>query len=713
MAQTIVTLSGDDAELYKAFQRIIDQQARTDAGYKKIRNASKEAADTAKAAAKEQADAERQRERMIGGAVSQVTNLVGAYVSVNAAVNALSKAHETLVSNQDKALAKAIELAAAQQEAAKNLAGQTPQAISETLQKTVPEIARSTQFQDLPKLTTALGSAASIVGEERATGVVSAAAQLTRFTPDQLQTTTTSTADIMAATGIKDARQALALLASTGSVARPEELAKLSQGAAAAVNAAIAQAPQQEKVDAAKEGVALYAKLTKVDPQGQSAATASVDFIRQVSSVFSDPKLIKERTERIETLRLGQTDNQLALESARLKIQDTERTAAFFKPTDLSPEAKTARLNVEKANQDLAQAELRSRRDSDELKRLEVIQTVTTGVSPTEQKRRDLTAQVEALRAESAQRITERFPALAKDSPESIKAMADRPDLNMAPAEFGDLPERFRKVFAELQAVSRGAIEEPPTRPVPSTFLGRLEAVRTTPELRAAVSENITGEAKFRPLFSQLLDSTSEISKELADASKVITTDVKAFSDVAQSTVETPQAKVVAEANRVDTELAIQRGTDTEGQVRAAVSKIFNEAMQATSINTWTGLKTFTGTTIQNFSRPLDQPTEVGISEMRQLQQRIEYLADSNAPENTIQTAKSALESISSLLVLPERINQMQEEGRNTKFYMEKQLLFLELANKTLERLETKLGPTSNNGANNLRAMLLGPGTQQ
>ena len=62
MAQTIVTLSGDDAELYKAFQRILDQQAKTDAGYKKIRGASKEAADAAKAAAKEQADAEKQQE---------------------------------------------------------------------------------------------------------------------------------------------------------------------------------------------------------------------------------------------------------------------------------------------------------------------------------------------------------------------------------------------------------------------------------------------------------------------------------------------------------------------------------------------------------------------------------------------------------------------------------------------------------------------------
>jgi len=701
MAQTIVTLSGDDAELYKAFQRILDQQAKTDAGYKKIRNSSKEAADAAKAAAKDQADAERQRDRMIGASVSQVSNLVGAYLSVNSAVEALSKAHETLITNQDKALAKATALAAAQQEAAKNLAGQTPQAISKTLQETVPAIARATQFQDLPKLTTALGSAASIVGEEKATGVVSAAAELTRFTPDQLQTTATSTADIMAATGIKDAKQALALLASTGSVARPEELAKLSQGAAAAVNAAIAQAPKQEKVDAAKEGVALYAKLTKVDPTGQSAATASIDFIRQVSSEFADPKVIKERTERIETLKLSQTDNRLAVESAKLKIQDAQQTASFFQAKDETPEANTARLNLNKANQDLAQAELKSRRDTDELRRLEVVQRVTTGKGPSDPQRETLTAQLEGLKAEARQKI-EQNTRFAGVFPESVREMAERPDINLSPVEFGDLPERFRKVFSELEQMP-GGVEGTPSAAVPTTFLERLETVRQTPELRAAVSENITGEAKFRPLFSQLLDGTSELSKELTEASKVITTDVKAFADVAKSTVETPQARVVAEANRVETEIAIQRGTDTEGQVRAAVSKIFTEAMQATSVNVWSGLKTYTGTKIQGMFAPVESKNEVGLDEMRQLEQRLDYLTAKNAPENQVQTARAALDSISSLLVLPERLNQMQAEGLNTKAYLERQL-------QCLERIEAKLNPQSNN-ANNLRAMLT-PGSQ-
>jgi hypothetical protein len=461
-------------------------------------------------------------------------------------------------------------------------------------------------------------------------------------------------------------------------------------------------------VDAAKEGVALYAKLTKVDPQGQSAATATTDFIRQISAVFADPKLVKDRTERIETLRLGQTDNQLALQQATLKVQETGRTAGFFKPNDTSIEAETARLNVQKAQQDMAQANLKIKRDADELKRLEAIQTVTTGVSPTEEKRRDLTAQMEALRAEASQSITQKFPALAKDSPESIKAMADRPDLNMAPAEFGDLPERFRKVFTELQTVTRGAIEEKPTRPVPTTFLDRLEAVRTTPELRAAVTETMTGEAKFQPLFKQLLDGNSELSKELGTALNTVTTDTKAFAQVAQSTVETPQARVVAAANQVETALNIQQSTDTEGQVRAAVSQIFTDAMNATAVDMTTGLGSVVSRNVVGVSRAFDSPDAFGTGEIKVLQERIDYLQNAGAGESKIQSAAAAIEAINKLLTLPERLAELRTAGENTNNFLQRQLEAIEETNRLLESGQNK--PLQPNAANNLRGMLMAPG---
>jgi hypothetical protein len=694
MAQTIVTLSGDDAELYKAFQRILDQQAKTDAGYKKIRSSSKEAADAAKNAAKEQADAEKQRQKHVDSAIGSVTGLVAAYVSVHAAVSGLTQAHEILVTNQDKALAKAKELAAAQQEAAKNLAGNTPQAISKTLQTTVPEIQREALFADTAKITTALGSAASIVGEERARGVVTESARLTRFTPDQLQTTATATADIMAATGLNDAKQALALLASTGSVARPEELAKLAQGAAASVNAAISQSPQQNKVDAAREGVALYAKLSKVDPQGQSAATATTDFIRQISAAFSDPKVLKERTERIENLRLSATDNQLAVESAKLKIQDTERTAGFFKPTDQTPEANTARLKAEQAKQDLEQAELKRRRDSKELENLSVIQRVTTGQGEPEAKRETLTAQLESLKALAKSQALAANPKLSPTDPR-----LNQP--NEIPfATGGFFPGVETKTFDEIKSVEKQLAALPAPQPKATTFGERLEIVRNTPELRASVSENLTGEAKFRPLFAELLNSNSEISKELKTANSTITTDVAAFEAVAASTVETPQAKVVAAANQFETAVNIQQAQDTEGQVRAAVSSIFREAMKSTSVDMLSGMGTVGANTMNFMGRALEGPTGVGGAEIQQLQERIEYLQNVGAEPGKIETSAAAIEAINKLLILPERLEQMRQQGENTNNFLARQLEAMETTNRILQTGQNPPNP------NNLRAML-------
>jgi hypothetical protein len=714
MAQTIVTLSGDDAELYKAFQRILDQQAKTEGGYKKVANASKEAADKAKAAAKEQAAEEKSRQDTIDRGLSSLAGMVTAYVSVSSAVAALTKAHGQLIENQDRALGKAKELAAAQQEAAKNLAGKTPEQISKTLQQTVPEIARETQFADLAKLTTALGSAASIVGEDKATGVVSAAAQLTKFTPESLGTTATATADIMAATGLSDAKEALALLASTGSVARPEDLAKLAQGAAAAVNAAIAQAPAQDKVDAAREGVALYAKLTAVDPSGQSAATATTDFIRQVTAVFADPKLLKERTERIETLRLGATDNQLAIQSAQMQISERERTAGFFKPEDKSAEAETARLQLAKAQQDLAQAELKSKRDAEELKRLQAIQSATAGAPDATrrveiEKRLDVNQQLLARAKNETAVLTQQLAAKLGIDPamgaegvqrqyQERKAGLDQETLALGQQQ-GIESATVSRLIPQVKALEQQLNAKPA-----ETFMERLAVIQQTPELRSAVTETMTGEAKFQPLFRGLLDPSSQISGGLKEAATTVTTNVDAFNQVAASTVETPQARVVEAANIAGTAMAIQQATDTEGQVRAAVGQIFTDAMRNTSVDMLTGLGSV-GTRITSpLQRTFDSQTGFGQNQIQELQQRIEYLQNVNAPPAQIETASAAIEAINKLLVLPERLEALKTNGENVAGFLQRQNEIMEQTNILLQQsMEQNVG---RNAPNNLRSML-------
>lgn len=711
MANTIVTLSGDDAELYKAFQRIIDQQNKTDAGYKKIKDASKEAADAAKQAARDQEKEDKQHRDRLDGMIMGVAGLAASYFSVQTAIAAVSKANAELVSNQDKAIAKARELAAAQQEAAKNMAGQTPQEISDTLQRTVPEIAQQTQFSDLAKLTTALGSAASIVGEDQAKGVVAASAQLTRFTPGELQTTATATADIMAASGLKHAKEALALLASTGSVARPEQLSKLAQGAAVAVNASIAQAPKQDKVEAAKEGVALYSKLSKVDPTGQSAATATTDFIKQVSNLFGDPKMVRERTQRIEDLKLAKTDNALNVEQSQLRLTKAEGMAKFFKPDDQSREARTARLEVDKATQDVSQAQLKQKRDAEELQKLTVIQRVTGNESAADREQRianTATAQ-QNLQSTAAEiqwqkKQIERIEAIPPEQRDKRFEDIDKFKATLARLE-AKLPEQ-QKTLQDAQSIEKQAVADP------GTFNRRLEIIQQTPELKNQLGETLTGEAKFLPLFKQLLDGQSAFNQELATANKTITTDTKAFETVAKSTVETPQSRIVASENAAKTSVEIQQARNVEGQTRAAMSGIYRDALAASSTGMLTSIANVGAYAVDPLSRTMDSSQLYGRSEQLNLQGRLQILQNTGAPMDQQQVVAQALTEIAKLVTLPERIQELSKDQAAFQVFLRSQNELTAETNRLLANMPgAKPVPPPTPPANNIRSQILDANT--
>jgi hypothetical protein len=712
MANTIVTLSGDDAELYKAFQRIIDQQNKTDAGYKKIKDASKDAANEAKKAARDQERDENSHLDRVNSIAGSVAGMAASYLSVSSAISLVSRANAELITNQDKAIAKARELAAAQQEAAKNMAGQTPQQISDTLQKTVPEIAQATQFSDLAKLTTALGSAASIVGEDQAKGVVAASAQLTRFTPGELQTTSTATADIMAASGLKDAKQALALLASTGSVARPEQLSKLAQGAAVAVNSTIAQAPKQDRVEAAKEGVALYSKLSKVDPTGQSAATATTDFVKQVSNVFADPKVVKERTQRIEDLKLGKTDNALAIEAAQIRLGQAQEMAKFFKPDDQTREARSARLNVDKATQDVSQAELKQKRDREELQKLTTIQRVTGNESAADRaERRDMTNRAErqvSIRLENIENLKQGIAEINAKPVQLERDIQQKREFEAGLARNEkELPERRARV-EELKAMEKQAATDP------GTFNKRLELIQRTPELRAQLGEGLTGEAKFLPLFKQLLDGQSAFNAELTSANKTITTDTKAFDAVAKSTVETPQARIVQSENASKTSIEIQQARNVEGQTRAAISGIFSEAMGASSTGLATGIGNIYYSGSTSAQRGIQPDFVFGSTEQQGLQRRLEYLQSNNAPMDQQQVVAQALQEINALLTQPERLDSMKGKGIDIERYLQRQNEIATEISETLRELKQRNGTPAvpvAPPANNIRSQILDQNT--
>lgn len=665
MANTIVTLSGDDAELYKAFQRILDSQKKIDEGYDKIRAASRRAAREAEAAAKEEARENDRRRESIANVADSVIGLATAYASVQTVISGVIQVQRDFVDRQEKALDLTRQLAAAQQEAAKNLAGKTPAQISETLQKTVPEIADRAKFADLPAITTALGAAASIVGEDKARGVVEQSARLTRFSPGELQTTATATADLMAATGLSDAREALALLASTGSVARPEQLAKLATGASVAANAAIGGAPTQDTIAAAREGVALYAKLTRVDPQGQSAATATGALIGQVGALFTDTKAARERTDKIERLTEALEANKITIARAE---ESRERA-----------QSREDNIGVLDAEQTITRAQSSGRRDAAELANLQAIQAAVSMDPGT------FAARLEKIRATPAlsQQLNETLTGEEKFLPlfrQLITAQTDKPDdpkLEALRAE----RENVRKDWIE----SRKKFEQMKAAGAPVDELNAQSAVWEGLKLRfeEAKAKVATAEGGETGFFG-----------EFQTALKTITTNVRAFENVATSTVSTPQTKIAEAELMANTALNIQTAGDTGGAIRAAVSQIETEAMRASSIDLVTGLSTVGQRNLINpMSRTLDAPDTFLEGAQRTLFERLEYLGGRGGSPEQMQTVAAAIAAIEQLARLPETLEAVAQTGRDSQDFLRRQTRIAEETKQVLERMQGNGAP--------------------
>lgn len=685
MANTIVTLSGDDAELYKAFQRILDSQKKIDEGYDKIRDASRRAAREAEAAAKEEARENDRRRESIANVADSIIGLATSYATIQTAISAVAQVQRDFVDRQEKSIDLARRLAAAQQEAAKNLAGQTPAAISETLQKTVPGIAQRAGFADLPAITTALGAAASIVGEDKARGVVEQSARLTRFTPGELQTTATATADLMAATGLSDAREALALLASTGSVARPEQLAKLATGASVAANAAIGGAPTQDTIAAAREGVALYSKLTRVDPQGQSAATATGALIGQVGALFTDTKAARERTDKIERLTEALEANKITIARAE---ESRERA-----------QSREDNIGVLDAEQTITRAQSSGRRDAAELANLQAIQAAVS-IDPG-----TFAARLEKIRATPAlsQQLNETLTGEEKFLPlfrQLITAQTQTEDGSKA-----------KQAESQLQTARAQWIEESKKRTALSKAgAPESEIIAQARIADAAESRFNEAKAKFEesrgdkagqsPQQSQIVAAQdgagrSGLFGEFQTALQTITTDVKAFEAVAQSTVATPQTAIAEAELAAETMRNVQSARDIDSQLRAAISGIKSEAMAASSVDIVTGFSSLLDRNVGNYgSRTLDTLPAFITSSQQVLTDRLDYISRGGGTPEQAQTVAAAVAAIERLARLPETLEAVAATGRETTSFLQRQTEIAEETNRILQTMRENGAPS-------------------
>lgn len=226
-------------------------------------------------------------------AIGQITAVAGAYVGVQEAIQAVNgylKEQEQLLQS---ALDKQLELAKAQQEAVKNLAGLNAIQQNELLQEFVPDVARSTGFSDLGALTTAVGAGVSAGGSvEDVQSAVLASAELTRQSPQAVDEYAAAAIDLRRATGSGDARENLGFLLAAGTQSRVVDPEQLAKNLSPAVVSGASSAPDQDRAEAAREAAAVFGVLTKsaTDTQGASTSTATIQLLSRMKDFFEDPE---------------------------------------------------------------------------------------------------------------------------------------------------------------------------------------------------------------------------------------------------------------------------------------------------------------------------------------------------------------------------------------------------------------------------------------
>lgn len=304
MADVQVVLSGDDAKLYRSFQRIVDQQVKTESGYKKIKEASKQANDEANKHAESMAN--------MGAAIeTAATNFVGfvaGFATVQTGAKLVTEAFREQIELQRESFTLSQRVAASQQEAAKNLTGTTDAETRSVLSQRAPIIAAQTGFPDIAKITDAIGAAFSASGDlEKSLSAVAASAELTRLTTEQITTVASGALDVARGSGITDARQNLAFLLSAGKSARIEDPAKLAGTIAPTVSSGVSTVPNQNREQASREIAALFTTLNQqaTDKSGDSTRTAVTTLLAKMETFFSgrdtDPGTVAGRLQALQS----------------------------------------------------------------------------------------------------------------------------------------------------------------------------------------------------------------------------------------------------------------------------------------------------------------------------------------------------------------------------------------------------------------------------
>lgn len=421
MSNTVVTLTGDDANLFKAYQRIIAQQAKIDAGLKGVGDQAKKTKTGLDALASTDFDDLNDSMEDLGDTSSLTAGIsTSTFFKMAAAINISQLAVDGLISSVQSSIDHFKELqrigeqtlertertAIGQQEAAKNLVKLTPEEFRDVQERIVPQIQQDTSFTDRSVLSQAFGEVQSITSDLKVTTeLVRESAKLNRLTPENLIPTATAIADIVRNVKVSPA-EAVGMLASTQTVFRAPEQKAVARGIADVSSAAISTSTKTIPIsEIAKEATALLSVLGKDDAEGRSSITGTLALMNQVRQPFT-PEARDERDKRFEQLT---RDRDLEIEKQQklgLDIARADVNAKQFSQTDATPKAAIARNAAAKARRDLERSRADLQKTEEEMARISRLQAVQMNDPGTPISRLETIAANPDLRAEVVKNLT-------------------------------------------------------------------------------------------------------------------------------------------------------------------------------------------------------------------------------------------------------------------------------------------------------------------
>ena len=391
MSNTVVTLTGDDANLFKAYQRIIAQQAKMDAGLKGIGDQSKKTKTGLDALAATDFDDLNDSMESLGDLSSLTEGITtSTFFKMATAVNVSQLAVDGLISSVqssiehfkelqrigEKTLERTERTAAGQQEAAKNLVSMTPEEFKKVQEEVVPRIQKETSFVDRGLLSRAYGEVRSILPDGSQTEeLLTTSAKLNLLTPDNLVETATAIADIVRTMKVT-IPEAVGTLASAQTVARAPQQKAVARAIADVSAKAIGTSSSEVPItEIAKQAIGLYTAIGANDSEGTPSKTFTLNYLDQLRDPFTQ-KARDERDKRFDQLtreRDLEIENQRKLE---LDIARFDVNAKKFSPTDKTPKAEIARNSAAKARRDLERSQSDLKKTEEEMARISRLQAV-------------------------------------------------------------------------------------------------------------------------------------------------------------------------------------------------------------------------------------------------------------------------------------------------------------------------------------------------